>query len=371
MSLRWRLIFSHLVVIAVALLVLGLSTAFVAPADFSQHMTDMQGTMSGNMQSAMNSSLQAYNADIATSFRQSLNAALLAAGLVATIVGAALSWYASQRIVRPILKVVKASNYIAAGHYNERLIANQQDEIGELTRSFNRMAEALAETETRRQQLIGDVSHELKTPLASIKGYMEGLQDGVIAPTPETFQLIHREADRLQHLVSDLQELSWAESAQSRMDFRPCNTADIVNMAVATLRPQYEDKRIALEVDLSPEVLTANADSERIRQVLVNLLGNALQYTPSGGQVIIQTRRDGSIVRFSVRDTGIGLAAVDLERVFSRFYRVDKSRSRASGGSGIGLTIAQYIIEAHHGRIWVESAGLGLGSTFHFTLPLS
>ena len=214
MSLTWKLILSHLAVIAATLLLLGLLTAFVAPADFSLHMNQMQGSLTDSMQSMMNTTLQAYNADIATSFRQSVNNALLIAGVVAALVGLGLSGYISRRIVRPIGKIVTASQFIAEGHYNERLIADQHDEIGELIHSFNRMAAALAGTETMRQQLIGDVSHELKTPLASIRGYMEGLQDGVIPATSETFQLVADEADRLQRIVNDLQALSRAESAQ-------------------------------------------------------------------------------------------------------------------------------------------------------------
>jgi signal transduction histidine kinase len=233
------------------------------------------------------------------------------------------------------------------------------------------MAAALAATETLRQQLMADVSHELKTPLASIKGYMEGLQDGVIPPTPETFQLVHREADRLQRLVSDLQELSRAEAAQLHMALQPCNPADLVNLAVATLRPQFEDKGIALEIEMPSQTPPVRADLDRIRQVLINLLGNALQYTLPGGRVIVRATQVGSAIRFSVEDTGIGLDAADLERIFQRFYRVDKSRSRVSGGSGIGLTIARYIVETHGEHIWAESAGPGQGSTFHFTLPLA
>ncbi len=367
MSLAWKLAISYIIVIAVGLLVLAFSTAFIAPADFSQHMGSLQNMMGG----MMNNSLQAYNSEIETGFRQSLTNALLEAGLAAALVAAALSWYVSRLIVRPIRQVVKASAYIAGGHYQERLAADQQDEIGDLTRSFNRMAQALADTETMRQQLIADVSHELKTPLSSIKGYMEGLQDGIIPATPETFQLVHREADRLQRLVSDLQELSRAEAAQLPMDFQTTNPIELVNLAVAALRPQFDEKGIALETELPADMPPVRADRDRVRQVLVNLLGNAMQYTPSGGRVTVRLTRENSAIRFSVRDTGVGLKAADLSRIFQRFYRVDKSRSRTSGGSGIGLTIARYLVEAHGGHIGAESAGLGQGSTFHFTLPLA
>jgi signal transduction histidine kinase len=368
MRLTWKLVLSHLTVIAVGLLVLALSTAFIAPVDFSQHMGNMRGIGGSGM---MGSVMQALETEIESNFRTSLTNALIIAGVAALLVAAGLSGYIARRIVRPIRQLVAASQRIAAGHYNERLNFHQDDEIGELTHNFDRMAAALAETETMRQQLIADVSHELKTPLASIKGYMEGLQDGVIAPTAETYQLVHREADRLHRLVQDLQELSRAEASQLHPEIRSCRAADLMNEATASLRPQFEDKGIMLTVDLPPESLSVRADPDRMRQVLINLLGNGLQYTSAGGHVTVKTTRDGDMLRFSVTDTGSGLAQGDLERVFQRFFRVDKSRARASGGSGIGLTIARHIVEAHGGRIWAESTGLGQGSAFHFTLPLT
>ncbi len=368
MSLAWKLVLSYLIVIAVGLLVLAFSTAFIAPVDFSRYMGNMQGMMQGGM---MGGNAAQFQAELDVNFRQAVNGALLAAGIAATLVAVALSWYISRRIVQPIRELVKVSQYIAEGHYSERLHVHQADEIGELTRSFNRMAEALAETETVRQRLLADVSHELKTPLASIKGYMEGLQDGVVAPTPETFELVHREADRLQRLVSDLQELSRAEASQLSMAIQPSNANELIRLAVAALRPQFDEKGVSLDAELGNQALDVRADFDRTRQVLLNLLGNALQYTPPGGHVTVGWSRVDSVVRFSVKDTGIGLAPADLERVFQRFYRVDRSRSRASGGSGIGLTIARHIIEAQVGRIWAESAGPGQGSTFHFTLPLA
>ena len=365
MSLIWKLFASHLAVIAAGLLLLALLTAYIAPINFAEHMGRMSGRgMMGGMMPRIQAELEA-------EFRDSLNRALLLTGAAATVVAAGISWLVSRRIVRPIRDTVKASQRIAAGHYDERLTAHTRDELGELTQSFNRMAAALADAEALRQQLIADVSHELKTPLASIKGYMEGLQDGVIAPTPETFQLVHREADRLQRLVHDLQELSRAEASQLQIAPRPCDAGDLVRAAVEWLRPQFEDKGVALTADLPAQPARVRADFDRARQVLLNLLGNALQYTPPGGTVTVRLTRADAMVQFSVRDTGVGLAAEDLERVFERFYRVDRSRARASGGSGIGLTIARHIVEAHGGRIWAESDGPGKGSVFHFTLPLA
>jgi signal transduction histidine kinase len=231
------------------------------------------------------------------------------------------------------------------------------------------MAASLARTETMRQQLIADVSHELKTPLASIKGYMEGLQDGVIPATPETFQLVRREADRLQRLVYDLQEPSRAEAGAVPLTVQPHVPAELVSTVIARLQPQFAEKNVTLTADVPVDLPAVGADADRIEQVLTNLLGNALQYTPDGGAVTVTARSSGDGVEFSVQDTGLGLRPDDLTRIFQRFYRVDKSRSRASGGSGIGLTIARHIIEAHSGRIWAESPGPHQGSTFYFTLP--
>jgi histidine kinase len=222
-----------------------------------------------------------------------------------------------------------------------------------------------------RQQLIGDVAHELKTPLASIKGYMEGLEDGVISATPETFQLVHREASRLQRLVQDLQELSRTEAGQVNLSLQPADPYPLIETTVNRIRPQFAEKRLELCIDLPETLPHVFADPDRTGQILMNLLGNALQYTPADGSVTISALNDGKFVRFSLSDTGIGLGKEDKERIFQRFFRVDKSRSRSSGGSGVGLTIARYLVEAQGGDIWVESEGVGRGSTFHFTLPIA
>ncbi len=380
MSLSWKLFLSYLGVIAISLLILSLSTAFVAPVTFSeqlQHIPRMMGggppggVPPGFQRGQAAALLQTLEAELDANFRQAVNGALVLAAVAATLAAGATSWTISRRIVRPIREMSRASQRIAAGHYEERLAVQADDELGELTRNFNRMAEALAQTEAMRQQLIADVSHELKTPLASIQGYMEGLQDGIIPPTAETFQLVHREADRLQRLVRDLQELSRAEAAQLQLELHAQDANELARSAVEWLRPQFDDKGIALEVALFPQPVRVRADFDRARQVLLNLLGNALQYTPPGGRVTLRLDRADSVARFAVEDTGVGLASDDLEHIFQRFYRVDKSRSRASGGSGIGLTIARHIVEAHGGRIWAESAGPGQGSTFTFTLPLA
>jgi two-component system sensor histidine kinase BaeS len=273
--------------------------------------------------------------------------------------------------------MLRASQRIAAGHYDERVrvpgdpAAGEVDELAQLALSFNRMAADLAQTEAMRRQLIGDVAHELRTPLTTIKGTAEGLLDGVLPPDAETFHHIQQEADRLQRLVRDLQELSRVEAGAYELDRRPTDPADLIRAVVDRLGRQFEDKGVALETDLPGDLPPVLADEDRVGQVLLNLVGNALQYTPEGGQVRITARREGDAVAIAVRDTGIGIPPEHLPNLFTRFYRVDKSRSRAGGGSGIGLTIARHLVEAHGGTIRAESAGSGLGSVFTFTLPVA
>ena len=372
MSLGWKFFLTYVAVAASALLVLAVSTSFVAPETFSDHMRSMSSMQDSGMmmgQSARGQQIEVLDVELDASFREAVNSALLRAGIAAILAAAVVSWIVTQRIMRPIHTIAEASQQIAEGQYEQRITRVSRDELGDMVDSFNRMAAALAGTESMRQQLIADVSHELKTPLASIKGYMEGLQDGVIPATPETYQLVHREADRLQRLVHDLQEVSRAEAGAVPLIIHPHAPIELVSPVVARLQPQFADKNVALTVDLPPVLPVVCADADRIEQVLTNLLGNALQYTPDRGVVTVSARTVDDRVQFSVRDTGIGLGPDDLTRIFQRFYRVDKSRSRAGGGSGIGLTIARHIVEAHGGSIWAESPGLYQGSTFYFTLP--
>lgn len=234
------------------------------------------------------------------------------------------------------------------------------------------MAEQLEQAEAMRRQLIGDVTHELRTPLTSIKGCMEGLVDGVLPPTPETFQQIHREADRLSRLVDDLQELSRAEAKAYSLDVRSVAVTNLVQTTVKRLSPQAMNKRIGLRSNLPAGLPPVLADEDRITQVLVNLAANAIQYTPEGGEVTIFAERHQDEIHISVKDTGIGIPPEHIANIFTRFYRVDKSRSRSAGsGSGVGLTIARHLVEAHGGRLWVESAGEGQGSTFTFSLKMA
>jgi histidine kinase len=200
---------------------------------------------------------------------------------------------------------------------------------------------------------------------------MEGLIDGILPPEDHVFQSVHREAERLQNLVRDLQALSEAESGALQFQPKAVKPIEFVGRVTTQLERQFQEKDVRLLIEVPAELPEVRVDEDRIGQVLINLLGNALQYTPGGGQVKVSAAIDGEGILFMVADTGIGLDPEHLPHVFTRFFRVDKSRARVAGGSGIGLTIAKQLVEASGGRIWVKSPGLGKGSTFFFTLPRS
>jgi two-component system, OmpR family, sensor histidine kinase BaeS len=310
------------------------------------------------------------DAALADAFRASLGQGLLVGGAAAVVTAIGASLLVSRRIASPVIRLARASHRIAEGHYAERVGVGSSDELGELCLSFNSMAAALGATEQRRAELIGDVAHELRTPLATLRGYLEGLMDGVVAPSDQTWARLHAETGRLQRLVDDLQELSRAEAGQLMLHSRPLDAARLAQDAVERLGPAYAEKGIRLETDLATGLPTVLADADRTAQVLTNLLDNALRYTAAPGRVCVKVASGGGRnVAISVSDTGVGILPEHLSRIFERFYRVDKSRSRAMGGSGIGLTIARALIEAMGGRLWAESPGAGRGATFTFTLP--
>ncbi|MGZ6347403.1 MAG: sensor histidine kinase [Anaerolineales bacterium] len=367
-----KLFLSYLAVILVGALVLAIATRFTVPAAFNAHMGQGPGNGQGQGQGMMGSNGPAVMmSPLFTSFQASFNQALLLALLAAGIVAVLVSLLLSRGVVAPVRILTVASQRIAGGHYGERVPAAGTDELGQLAHSFNQMAEKLEQVDAMRRQLIGDVSHELRTPLTAIKGSMEGLVDGVLPATPETYQQIHAEAGRLARLVDDLQELSRVEAGAYPLDIQPVELSALIQSTLKQFTSQARAKGIDFRSDLQPDLPPVFADRDRITQVLTNLVANAMQYTPAGGQVTIHSQRHQDEVQVSVVDTGIGIPSDQLPNLFTRFYRVDKSRSRqAGGGSGIGLTIARHLVEAHGGRIWAESSGEGKGSSFTFTLKV-
>ena len=367
-----KLFLSYLAVLLVGVSVIWAATQIATPRAYARHLAFMEEQMGAGFMMGQGQGQgqgRGMMADFYENFQASFNEALLMAVLSATVIAVLVSWLLSRSIVSPVQAIMSASQRIAAGHYDERVNAQGADEIAQLAARFNQMASHLEQVETMRRQLIGDVTHELRTPLTSIKGYMEGLVDGVLPANAETFNQIHHEADRLSRLVDDLQELSRVESKAYSLDVRSVSVSSLVQTTLKRLSPQATAKRITLRSNLPADLSLIHADEDRITQVLVNLTANAIQYTPEDGEVTLSAVRHGNEIHISVKDTGIGIPQEHLANIFTRFYRVDKSRSRnAGGGSGIGLTIARHIVEAHGGKIWVQSGGEGKGSTFSFSL---
>lgn len=370
-----KLFISYLAIIITGVIVLATSAEFAIPSAFNRHMGAMMGNSSiAGMGMIVNGNGMENN--LYASFRSAVGDALLRAGMAAFVVAVVASVFISRRVISPVQEMTTASQYIAEGHYDHRvqipgdISSGDLDELTQLALSFNSMAVKLHRTESMRRQLIGDVSHELRTPLTSIKGSLEGLLDGVLPKTPETFQNIYREADRLQRLVADLQELSRAEAGAIPLELHPINISQQIETIFHQMRAQFDDKGVDLKIELTPEMPFVMADEDRVSQILINLLGNALQYTPENGRVVVTAKPIGKEIQIRIIDSGLGIPIEHLPHVFTRFYRVDKSRSRAGGGSGIGLTITKHLVEAHGGHIRVESEGIGKGSSFGFTLPV-
>jgi signal transduction histidine kinase len=294
---------------------------------------------------------------------------LLAVG-GALLIAVALSVELSRRILRPVQDLTGAARKLELGDLGQRVAVRRGDEIGQLAHAFNAMASALQQQEAWRREMISDVAHELRTPLANIRGYLEGIRDEVIAPEPATIRSLHEEALLLGRLVDDLQELSLAEAGQLRLARQPLQVAEVVAQVIQAMAPMAQAHRVTLAAAIAPDLPPVQADPERVGQVLRNLLNNAIAYSQAGGQVrvVAEGSSDRPGVTVYVQDTGPGIAPEHLPRVFDRFYRTDESRARASGGAGLGLAIAKAVVELHGGRIWVESEP-GRGATFSFSLP--
>lgn len=357
-TLRTRLLISHLVVVVIGSATLFLAVGLVAPGAFEASMGPTMAGM-GDMMTTL----------VQTAFQDAIQTALVVAIIAAGVAAVAVSVAMSSRLSRPIARLANASRRIASGRYAERVPVASDDEIGELAESFNTMAESLEATERRRLQLVGDVAHELRTPLATLDGYLEGLEDGIVSPGQATWTLLRGETSRLSRLVNDLQELWQAEARQLPLSLVAVDVAAQLGSAGERFATQAAERQITLQTQIGTRPLTARADAERLGQILDNFLSNAFRYSPAGSAVTLTAGLDGDEVVIAVVDQGPGLTDEQVEHVFERFYRVDPSRSRALGGSGIGLSIAWALAGAMGGRVTAASEGLGRGATFRVILP--
>ncbi|HEY8474578.1 MAG TPA: ATP-binding protein [Natronosporangium sp.] len=291
---------------------------------------------------------------------------LLAAALVAAL-AAAGALLVSRRVVRPIRALTAASYRLGKGDLSERVPVIGRDELADLARSFNRMADSLQRGEERQRRLVADVAHELRTPLANLRGYLEALKDGVVSPDPELFASLHEEAVLQQRIVDDLQDLALAEAGTLVYHRSQVDLAELLETCRAAHQAVAEAAGVRLEAS-ADQPGCVEADPDRLRQVLGNLVSNALRATPAGGSITLGAGRDRGLAVITVADTGTGIQPSDLPYVFDRFWRADPARGRETGGSGLGLAIARQIVTDHGGTISVASTP-GQGTTFTIRLP--
>ncbi len=375
-----RLLAAQGLIVIAGATTLAVVAVVVAPGLFRDHLQRAVGPVPPDLAHHLDQAL-------AQALLLSLGMAM-AAAVVTTL---AVSWFVTRRLTRPIAATAAAATRIADGDYAARVPPSRLGvEFGLLDNAFNRMAATLQSTERRRQELLADLAHELRTPLATLDSFLEGIEDGVIPVTTDTWHTMREQTTRMRRLAGDIDAVSHAEERHLNLPPHPIDiddiaadavraaadavraAADAVRAAADAVRAAaaaFADKTVTLDHRPSPTPAQATADPDRLREILDNLLHNALRHTPAGGTVTVTTRARANELQITVSDTGDGIAPEHLPHVFDRFYRADPARSRTTGGSGIGLTIARALARAHHGDLTATSDRNGQGATFTLTLP--
>ncbi|AQA02440.1 two-component sensor histidine kinase [Mycobacterium sp. MS1601] len=291
---------------------------------------------------------------------------------VSALAALAVSWYVSRRLQRSITEVAAAASSVSEGDYDIRVSPPRLGEdFDALAGAFNRMATRLQAVDSTRRQLFGDLAHEIRTPVAVLEAYVEALEDGVRTLTPQTATMLRDQTRRLVRFSDDVAALAQAEESAVAMTYGSIDVGRLARRCLAAVQERYGGKGVELRLRVDDDVPSLWGDEQRLSQVLANLLDNALRHSQSGGAVELGCTRDGHHVLITVADTGDGVAAEHLPRLFERFYRADAARDREHGGAGIGLAIAKALVEAHGGTISATSAGQGAGATFTVRLPIS
>ena len=360
-GLATRLFVAQALVAAVAAATLWLVAFSIGPAIFHEHLrraaTDVTPTMSHHVEEAF----------------RSASAISIGVALIASVAAAlAISAFVSRRIAGPVVDLAAAARDLADGSYNVRVSSPALgSEFTALSASFNTMAARLGDVETTRRRMLADLAHEMRTPIATLIAYLDGLDDGIAILNDATMGVLRTQTTRLSRLAEDISSVSRAEEGQVDLTMRSLSPAALVDIVVATAKEQYTTKGVTLVTDVADDLPAVIGDPDRLAQVFGNLLDNALRHCPPGATVAIRARQAerSNDVEFEVTDTGDGIPNAHLPHIFERFYRVDTARDRTHGGSGIGLSIAKALVEAQGGSITAASRGPGYGSRFTVALP--
>lgn len=342
---------------------------------FSQYLTNMSHMM-GNSQmgmGGMGSMHGTMHGPAESTYISAVHQSLLWVGLGMIGVSVVVSYFVVREIMRPLSTLTGAVQKVRTGSYGQTVSVERHDEVGVLTESFNEMSEELARNDKMRRQLFANIAHELRTPLAILQGNLEGMIDDIIPTDKKILLSMADETMRMGRLIQDLRDLSLAEINELTLHKEEADINVMLERAVSMLQPLCDEKELTVRLNLSRDLPSLFIDVDRINQVIYNLLNNAIRYIERGCAITVSTLAvtvDGkSYAQVQIADTGKGIAPKDLEHIFQYFYRSEQSRNRKSGGSGIGLALAQQFLRSHGGNIWADST-VGKGTTFTFILPL-
>jgi two-component system OmpR family sensor kinase/two-component system sensor histidine kinase BaeS len=309
----------------------------------------------------------------AAAFFESVNHSIVMSVLVSIVIAIILGAVLFNQVTSPLRQLKKAADAVGIGNFKERVSIHSRDEFADVGRSFNQMAESLEKAEESRLHYMADIAHELRTPLTAIQGTVEAMQDKILPLDDEQLENLHSQTDLLNRLVNDLRLLSLAETGQLRLVKSQVDPGELTRQVVEGLRPLAVQKEVNVQLSIQDKLPECTLDTDRYSQILNNLLTNAIRYTPGGGTISVSLHLENENIHLCVTDTGSGIPAEDLPHVFDRFYRADKSRSRTSGGAGLGLAIVRQLVEAHGGWISVQSPvdATGTGTRFEIRLPVN
>jgi signal transduction histidine kinase len=355
-----RLMLAQALVLGASILTAGVVALVVGPPIFHEHMLE-----AGHAPSS---------AELLHSEEAYRDASIISLGValvIALACAAAVTWYVTRRLQAPLGALAEVAQDVSRGHLGARVVDfGPGIEFDELGHAFNLMASQLEQTEETRRRLLSDLAHELRTPIATLTVYCEGLRDGVTEWDSDTERVFTEQTERLARLAADLDDISRADEGRLALELSPTPVRDLIWSAVQSRREAFARQDVELVADAEDGAeAEVDVDPRRLGQVLDNLLSNALRHTPPGGSVRLSARSVDESVEIAVADTGDGMIAEQLVHVFERFYRADAARDRDRGGSGLGLTISRAIADAHGGSLVADSAGPGRGSTFTLTLP--